>query len=230
MFYDSLLDAWSLLFPVECAGCGGEDRGLCRQCRAELVANVTPRVAPGGLKVHTALRYEGQVRRVILAFKEQGRTDVAAALGAPLALALSVAGATRAATIVPVPTSRSAFRRRGYDPVRLLLRKTGVHHEVLLRQGRATGIQKSLGVAERADNLRGAFVARRTLHGRRVVLVDDVMTSGATLGEAARAVRAAGGEVLGAATLAFTPRLFAFSDKTTTEDYGGAKGARMTAR
>lgn len=214
MIRDALLDAWAVLFPVECAGCGADDRSLCADCRRALIADVTPRVGPDGLRVYTALRYEGAVRRVLLAYKEQGRTDVAAALSAPLAAAVAATLAhAPAATIVAVPTSRAAFRRRGYDPVRQLLRTAGLRHERLLVQARGTGIQKHLSVEERATNLRGAHVARRPLNGLEVVLVDDVLTSGATLGEAARAVRAAGGDVVGAATLAFTPRLLPFRDK-----------------
>ena len=226
MLRDALLDAIALLFPVHCAGCGCDDRGLCAACRLALTPDVTARLGPDRLRVHTALRYEGVVRRVILAYKEQARTDAATALSAPLAAAVATARrATPAAVLVPVPGSRAAFRRRGYDPVRLLLRRAGLRHEPLLAQARGTGIQKSLGVEERAANLRGAFVARRHLTGLEVVLVDDVLTSGATLGEAARAVRAAGGEVVAAATLAFTPRLLPFRDKTSGDDYGGAKGA-----
>ena len=66
--------------------------------------------------------------------------------------------------------------------------------------------QKDLGSADRAVNLTGAFVALGRLDGRRFLVVDDVLTSGATIREAVRAIRAAGGEVVGGAALAFTPR------------------------
>jgi predicted amidophosphoribosyltransferase len=79
-------------------------------------------------------------------------------------------------------------------------------------------VQKKLDVQARAENLEGAFVARRRLDGRRFVIVDDILTSGATLNEAARAIAAAGGEVVGGATLAFTPRLLPFRDNATRQD------------
>lgn len=218
---NALRDAWALLAPVDCAGCESPDRALCGSCRRALVADVTARQGPVGVRVHTALRYEGVVRRVILQLKEQGRTDAAAALSAPLAAAIAAAlDAAPAAALVPIPSSRAAYRRRGYDPVTLLLRSSGLRPERLLARGRRTGIQKALGVEERAVNLRGAFVAVRHLTGRRVILVDDVLTSGATLAEATRAVRAAGGEVCGAATLAYTPRLWPIRDIASIEDYG----------
>ncbi|MDP3208693.1 MAG: phosphoribosyltransferase family protein [Rhodoglobus sp.] len=226
MLADHLRDAWSVLFPVECSGCGAEDRSLCPQCRAALAPEVTQRVTDG-LRAHTALLYEGRVRRVILAFKEQGRTDAAPALARPLAAAIAAAVAPApAAELVCVPTTRSAYRRRGYDPVRLLLRRAGLRSCRELVHARAAATQKALGVEERASNLRGAFAARRRLDGRTFVLVDDILTSGATLAEAARAIRAAGGEVVGAATMAFTVRLLPFRDIGIGLEYGGGKEAR----
>ena len=228
--WDALRDAWSVLFPVACAGCEAADRSVCADCLAALLPDVTLRSA-GGLRVHTAVLYEGRVRRVILAFKEQGRTDAAAALSRPLAAAVAAArAAAPAARLVPVPSSRAAFRRRGYDPVLLLLRHAGLRPLRALRStGRAGLAQKSLGVDERAANRVGAFVARGPLTGLDVVLVDDVLTSGATLAEAARAITAAGGSVVGTATLAFTVRLLPFRDIARREEYGNEHKARQTA-
>jgi len=224
---DALLDAWALLMPVECTGCESPDRSLCAPCAVSLVPLTTVRATPGGLRVVTALRYETVVRRVILSFKEQHRTDAAAHLAPALAAALlASADAAGPAEVVAVPTSRAAYRRRGYDPVRLVLRKAGCRPVRVLRVARRTSAQKALGAAERAANLHGALAARGSLAGRRFLLVDDILTTGATLDEAARAISEAGGTVLGAATIAFTPRLSAFRDKPRGEDYGGAKGAR----
>ncbi len=207
---EAALDALAVLWPVDCAGCGEPDRAVCAACRAGLAPVVVERRA-GGVRVWCSGAYAGVVRRVILALKEQGRTDAATGL-APL-LAAAVVAARRAAplgasdaVVVPVPSSRVALGRRGYDPVRLVCRRAGIRSHRLLLPARRTGAQKRLGVADRAENVRGAFVAVRPLGGIRVLLVDDVMTTGATLEEAARAIRAAGGEVVGAATLAFTEK------------------------
>ncbi|RSN55575.1 phosphoribosyltransferase family protein, partial [Actinomadura sp. WAC 06369] len=75
-----------------------------------------------------------------------------------------------------------------------------------LRLRRRVADQAGLTAARRAANLRGAIEVRAPVAGRRVVLVDDVVTTGASLSEAARALRAAGAEVVGAATVAMTPR------------------------
>ena len=224
---DALRDAWAVLFPVECAGCGAPDCSLCGECSAALVPLPTPRLGPDGLRVVTALGYDGRVRRVILALKEQGRTDVATHLARPLAASISRAREKHPhAELALVPTSARAFRRRGYDPVGLIVRRIGHRPARVLLPRRSTSRQKTLGVADRAANLDGAMVAARRLDGRSCVLIDDVLTTGATLGEGARAIRAAGGEVVGAATLAFTKRLLPSRDNHSEEDYGEAKGAR----
>lgn len=223
MILDALRDTRALLFPIDCAGCGTEDRGLCDDCSARLRPEVTPRTIDGGsLVVHTALRYESEVRRIVLAFKEEGRTDLARVLAFPLGEAIRASLLEHpGAVLVPVPSSREGYRRRGFDPVLWLLRRTGRRFERMLVPARTTAVQKSLGRKERAENLRDAFVARRSARGRRVILVDDILTTGATLSEASRALSAAGGTVVGAATMAFTPRLTRSRDITVTEDYGG---------
>lgn len=200
---DALLDAWAVLLPVECAGCGTPDRSLCDACRSALGGHPVPHRTPGGTLVHAAVRYEGAVRRVLLAFKEQQRTDVADALALPLAAALAAGGA---AELAPVPTTRAAYRSRGYDPVRLVLARTGRRGARVLVPARRAARQKTLSIEDRRRNRAGAFVAARPLTGRRFVIVDDILTSGATIDEAARAIRAAGGDVCGAATIAWTPR------------------------
>lgn len=218
---NALLDALAVVAPVHCAGCGSADRALCDACRGQLQPAVTPRALHDGGVVFTALRYEGVVRQALLAFKEEGRTDVARALAAPLAAAVSRAralagdqhgGASAPASapeLLAVPTSREAWRRRGYDPVGLLCRRAGYAVARELGHERRTGSQKSLDLLDREGNVHESMRARRPLDGRTFVLVDDVLTTGATLREAARAVREGGGVVAAAAALAFTPRLFA---------------------
>jgi ComF family protein len=203
----ALLDALAVLSPVDCAGCGSADRSLCANCQRELEPAVTPRTLPDGSTVYTALRYEGVVRRTLLALKESGRTDVVRPLSASLSAALARA-AQPGAEFLSVPTSRAAWRRRGYDPVALLCKRAGLEPARVLRSSRATLSQKSLGSSDRALNLHESMRSRVSLRGRTFILVDDVVTTGATLAETARAVRAAGGEVVGHAALAFTPRLF----------------------
>lgn len=218
-------DALAVLLPVDCAGCFAPDRALCNDCRALLT------VADGGqfseqrlsdsTLVTSALRYEGRIRRMILSLKEQGRTDVVRALSAPLRAAIESSVARREGTCAPgflpdiavcvVPPSPTSTRRRGYRPVELLVRAAGFRvtpalASVAPRHRAVAQEQKALDVIQRGENRRDAFLARATVLGRRFVVVDDVVTSGATLVEAVRALRGGGAEVVSVVTLAFTPR------------------------
>jgi ComF family protein len=218
---NAVLDALAFIVPVECAGCAVPDRAVCSLCIAALEPTVVPRVLANGTRVFTALRYEARVRGVILAFKEQNRTDAARALARPLAAAIALARehAPAGALVVTVPTSRDAYRRRGYDPVRVLCARAGVRSTKALAIARAGSKQKSLTIDERATNRRGSMRVVGDVRGRAVVVVDDVVTTGATLVEAIRALSAAGAEVYSAASLAFTPRLF--GSLATPSEFGG---------
>lgn len=201
---EALLDALAWILPVECAGCAAPDRMLCEACRRRTVPHPVVTSA-GGIDVVAGAPYSGTVQRVVLALKD-GRTSTASVLAPLLAAALARTDADAGVELAPVPSSRAAMRRRGFDPVLLVLSRTGAAWSRVLRPARAHRVQKGLGRAERQQNLRGVHRARGRLDGRRFLLVDDVVTTGSTLAEAARAIREAGGEVLGAVAVAATPR------------------------
>ncbi|MEV5551733.1 ComF family protein [Streptomyces sp. NPDC052309] len=197
----------------------------CRRALSGAVPRrVRPVPEPPGLPVvHAAARYGDEVRAVLLAHKERGVLALAGPLGVALAGAVRVgleeawtgaggagfAGARGPVLLVPVPSARRAVRARGHDPARRIalaaageLRRSGTPARVLavLRQRRAVADQSGLGARRRLDNLAGALAvapgADRLLGGGQVVLVDDLMTTGASLTEAARAVRAARTEAI----------------------------------
>ncbi|MFI8289623.1 ComF family protein [Streptomyces sp. NPDC085614] len=208
------LEIAGLVLPVACGGCGRPRSELCPPCRAELSESgprrILPRPVPAGLpRVHAAAPYDGAVRAALLAHKERGALGLAKPLGAALAGAVEAAAVSCGAPgadpllLVPVPSSRRAVRARGHDPTRRIalaaarrLRQSGRPARVVsvLRQGRAVADQSALDARGRFENLAGALEVvaggARLLAAGRVVLVDDLMTTGASLTEAARAVAA----------------------------------------
>lgn len=218
-----------LVLPRTCAGCAVPGPVLCRGCAALLTRPrlATPRRFPWGFPPTVAAgAYGGPVRPAVIAFKERGRAELARPLGTALALAvaavsLAVPERSGPLLIVPVPSSRAALRTRGRDPVRELtgcavaeLRAAGTPAEearLLRRRGRVQD-SAALTAAQRRANLAGTFLlvpgrARRG-PGSLLVLVDDVVTSGATLTEAAAVLAAAvpGALPVVAAVVAATPR------------------------
>lgn len=199
----------AFLLAASCAGCDEPGHLLCGPCRDELEPAPREARTPEGLRVHAALRYDGVAARCIRRLKGEGQTHLAHPLGAALSAVLAPL-VSPSTWIVPVPTSRSAFRRRGYRVPELLVRRAGERPQRVLATITRHVDQRGLGAAARAANVRGSMRARRSGQGAEVILVDDVTTTGATLDEAARAVTAAGFTVLCGVTLAATPRHVGF--------------------
>ncbi len=214
---EACLDAWALLVPVTCAGCGAPDRGLCDDCLGRLVrpaasdddAHLVRWSDAGGTPGLAARRYDEFVGAVLLAYKEDARTGLVRPLAAALepAFRSAVLEASRAMggvspEIATIPARRCAARERGFHPVEQLVRRLGTRPSRPLRWARQPADQRDFGRAERLENLAGALVAARRLDGRRFLLVEDVVTTGATVGEAVRAMRDGGGLVVGVVALA----------------------------
>ncbi|SDG64181.1 Predicted amidophosphoribosyltransferases [Sinosporangium album] len=237
-----------VLLPPRCAACATGVGPLCPACAAGLCHDPgvrMPTPSPPGLpECWSAADYTGPLRRALTAYKERGLTALAAPLGAALALVLwrAVASALAAhhrhppphsgsaphVTVVPVPTTPRAKRRRGHDPLGTLaelavasLRECGLPltYAQPLEHRRHPEDQAGLNSRQRASNLAHAFRLRPTPRAALtplwaaptgipgpVVLVDDILTTGTTLTEAARTLRAAGAHVPTAAVLAATPR------------------------
>ncbi|MEV4378620.1 phosphoribosyltransferase family protein [Streptosporangium sp. NPDC049644] len=217
-----------LILPPRCAGCDAPGSLVCPRCAVELhgtPARRMPDPAPPGLpECWSAAEYTPAVRRAVIAYKERGRTVLAPPLAGALALAVATAAGERPVLLVPVPSARPAHRRRGHDPVARLaelaagcLRQAGWPATVarVLAQRRRVADQAGLSSLQRAANLSTAFsvtigrnapVPRSWGGAEAIVLVDDIVTTGATLAEAARAMREVGVTPSFAATVAATRR------------------------
>ena len=185
-----LAGSLSLVAPLRCVGCDeGIDgpSGFCSAC-ATLVERVE---APGAV-----FEYGGPVAKAIQRFKYEGRSELGAVLGSMMAEGASH-WAREVDAIVPIPLHWRRRRARGYDQAALLARalakSLGVRVRLRgLRRLRNTPSQVDLPYAERQRNIAGAFAAWRLGGARRVLVVDDVRTTGATLRAASKALDAAG--------------------------------------
>lgn len=200
---DAAFAVLGLFLPVECLGCGRPDRALCRACRADLAARPRRVRLVAGVRLDAAFEYEGLVRTLLLELKLRSRVDVARPLGRRLGTLVrgALAEAPAGTVVLRVPPSRAGARRRGFDPVVLLLARGGVRGTGRLRRVRGRGGpadggpgQKERTAIERVAATVGTLRAHG-VEGRDVVLVDDVVTTGVTMAEGVRAVRAAGGRV-----------------------------------
>jgi predicted amidophosphoribosyltransferase len=213
-----------LVLPPSCAGCGVAGPALCAGCAAPLrgpAAAHAPVPRPAGLPpLWAATRYAGPVRVALIGYKERNRRDLAAPLAAALAAAVRAAVPGGAVVLVPVPSRRAAARRRGGDHVRRLaglaartLGGDAVVCPALRPVGRladAAGLSAEQRRASRVGALAvyapyTAWLAARAA-ALPVVLVDDLVTTGATLAESAITLRRAGIPVAAAAVIAATVR------------------------
>lgn len=193
-----------LLVP-RCAGCGEPGSWFCVPCRDQC----EPVAHEGALALRAAGAHAGPLRVAIHRLKYGSEPGLAVELGALVAheLASDLARGTTVDAIVPVPLHPSRAASRGYDQAALLARAVAAEASVPLRpvlhRIRAGRPQVELDRSARAENVRGAFVAEAgSLKGLRVAIVDDVTTTGATLGDAATAARAAGARAVRAYVVA----------------------------
>lgn len=211
-----------LVLGARCPGCGAPGMGVCADCETLLLATPpfrAPQSSPGLPPVIAAGRYADQLRRVLLAAKERGALGLLPLLGERLAAAVATlaldAGLAGPLVLVPIPSTPAQVAARGVD-------LTGSLARIAARRLRAVGLpvstirglallrrpqdQAGLDRGQRLVNLAGAFRANGGRPVGPVVVVDDIVTTGATLAEAVRACRADRRPVVGAAVVAATMR------------------------
>ncbi len=213
-------EALEVVFPRSCAGCGSGPWPFCGACTASLVALEPPwcercgrpsdrpvascrDCPPGSIDVaRAAFLFHGPARRAIHRLKFSGWRSVADALAA----AVVATGPPSADVVTWVPLARSRLASRGYDQAKVLARalaaRTGTPAIALLARAADTGPQARRSGAERRLALEGAFRASGRPVPASVLLVDDVLTTGATAGACARILREAGARRVSLATAA----------------------------
>ncbi len=202
-----------LLFPEKCVLCGRilekDEMDLCHRCRVE-APEYTGHTKYPYLETLTAVwYYENEVRKSILGYKFGGRRNYADCYGRLLAMALDKKGLAEFDMLTWIPISQKRLKKRGFDQVQLLAQKLGrelkVEPVAALRKLHDNPPQSHItGRAQRRANVLGVYevLDPGALAGKRILLLDDIITTGATAGECARVLLTAGAKEVHCAVIA----------------------------
>ena len=210
-FWNTVLD---LLFPPKCPFCGRvlEQAGICAACEKELPwteERETERKLAGGVRCAAPLWYEGKAREGLLRLKFHGSAAAAVPLGEVVARCAAERFGGEFDTVTWVPVSRKRLKKRSYDQSERLAcqacRLWDTKPVRLLTKPQDNPAQSGIrDAAARRANVLGAYEAVGEITGKRILLVDDICTTGATLNECVRVLKDAGAESVMCVAAAFT--------------------------
>ncbi len=197
-----------MIFTSTCAGCDRPGPVLCRTCRFSLAAPPNP---PQGGDVIAAVPFAGRPRNVLLNFKYRNRRQLAHHLAGLMVNRLVVASVRPEDldVVTWAPTSNARRHRRGFDQAEVIARRVALQLGLPCRRLlRREGVAPAQTGLDRVHRLHGpTFTAGPAARGQRVLIVDDVVTTGATLRSAAQALGRAGAAEVVKAAVATTPGL-----------------------
>lgn len=191
-----------LVFPTRCFGCNHLGLSICTSCRREWIPHHY-RTDINSFHVYSAVLYTDTASKIILAAKENGIRGADNLVISAILHVLNKNNVDRSCmTLVPVPSSKQSQRRRGrsfiVDLTQQISQTSGIAMKDCLEVSRRVSDQSGLTKKQRSLNMQGAFSLKNGTHLRGdVVLIDDVVTTGATLREAARALNSQGSHPFG---------------------------------
>jgi ComF family protein len=206
----------NLFLPSACIFCKSPDSNICPECLQKI--ELAPRaVNRFGINGYASCVYSTAVAKLISEFKESQQTSLAKVIAPAMAQALLNFDLENC-SLLPMPSKRESFAKRGFEPAAVLAnaiaRQFAKEHKALipvqkiLNHSSRVADQASLSGQDRRTNLIGSMVARSRLPGRnlsqRVILIDDIVTTGSTFAEAKRCLTEIGVQVLGFVTFAET--------------------------
>jgi predicted amidophosphoribosyltransferase len=205
-----------IIFPSRCIGCSTLGISICSECRQQWHPHFYQReilCSSEEFPVFSSIQYSPIASRVLLSAKESQLRAADQLLIAGMVHALNLfVNRYGSATLVPIPSRKSATRKRGRNFLQEITlevaKKTGLPYQSLLSHNRKVRDQSNLNLLDRSRNISGSFSVSRDISanislgniGPKIIVIDDLITTGATLGEAFRALRTAGFSVLGAVT------------------------------
>lgn len=196
-----------MFFTQSCTACGVEvERGVfCRKCRS-----INLRLAPmPGLKhLDSALmgyKYDGALKDMLHKLKFEGEQKFLQPLAEEAAFMVVAYGARSFDVVTSIPTDAQRCKKRGFDIPESLFKEALAQHGKwqpnVLNRIKPTAPQYGLTPGERKNNVRGCFKAASSVIGKNILLVDDILTTGATIEEAAKTLKQAGAKSVQALTL-----------------------------
>ncbi len=206
----------SLIFPTRCPVCSEvifPHEDFCGKCRGEITPYTSKNSISGANSFTAAFEYNGKISPAIILLKQGVKGNAVYALGKALAKSLENNGISQKIdVIIPVPLYKSDKRQRGFNQAELIAKEVGRQLKIdvsadTVEKIRKTKAQKTLTQKERKVNLKDAFEVKfpEKIKGKRVLLIDDVCTTGSTLSNISRILRNSGAAEIHCAVCCKTP-------------------------